>query len=330
MRAKQRPRAFTLIELLVVVAIIGILASMLLPVLTRARDSVKAVACLNNQKQIAVAMEMSSGDHDDSYILGYLKLDQTTKPANAGQAYFGLSDFIIEGFPPDPVFTNNPSGYSVFYQVGFAWFIAHDGYLSSTPDIFRCPSDRRRSHKEAGFVDDQYVYRPDSHWSRNSYTLNSHFSRTRVGQKVGSTADRPKQSYLLSLTSADDLPMVVEQRSSGNLFFGWMQGVWCDPHGNYRHPMDSRSGYESLEWEHDVPIATYGGKTIAGPNHGSQLFNAVDIPKNFMNIAFLDGHAEQVKDTYDLIERNHKAPALDTALGDAKYHYDRILCSARN
>lgn len=62
-------KRFTLIELLVVVAIIGILASLLLPSLSRARESAKRAVCASNEKQIGSAMAMYHGSFDDSYPL---------------------------------------------------------------------------------------------------------------------------------------------------------------------------------------------------------------------------------------------------------------------
>lgn len=56
-------RAFTLIELLVVIAVIAILAGLLLPTLTRAKDKGKTIACAGNQRQLILATLMYEEDH---------------------------------------------------------------------------------------------------------------------------------------------------------------------------------------------------------------------------------------------------------------------------
>ncbi len=81
----QQRKGFTLIELLVVIAIISILAAILFPVFQKVRENARAAACLSNQKQIGVAIQMYVQDYDERLFFYAAKAQSDgTSPSRSG------------------------------------------------------------------------------------------------------------------------------------------------------------------------------------------------------------------------------------------------------
>jgi prepilin-type N-terminal cleavage/methylation domain-containing protein len=116
---------FTLIELLVVIAIIAILASLLLPALSKAKEQAKMTACLNNLKQLGLAMNMYDNDNRD-----YMAYPDWGN-AYAGWLYTGTNDTVPQINPQNP---------QAPYSLGLWWpyIKTINGNVSQT---FYCPSD---------------------------------------------------------------------------------------------------------------------------------------------------------------------------------------------
>src|ERR1700744_2240727 len=107
----NKNRAFTLLELLVVIAIIAILASLLLPALSRAKDQSHQTACLSNLRQVNLAIRFYAEDNQDS-------------------------------LPVSPVPNPYPNGIGAYYKQLVKGYLGLSGPASPSEKVFICPSDR--------------------------------------------------------------------------------------------------------------------------------------------------------------------------------------------
>jgi prepilin-type N-terminal cleavage/methylation domain-containing protein/prepilin-type processing-associated H-X9-DG protein len=130
--SRQGVDGFTLIELLVVIAIIAILAAMILPALSRAKQKTQGVYCLNNTKQMALAWNMYAGDSNDKLVCN---LDGNM----AGKAL--ASPSWVAGWLD---FTTNPDNTNVQMLVNHDAYPygAYLGPYVKNPAAYKCPADK--------------------------------------------------------------------------------------------------------------------------------------------------------------------------------------------
>ena len=147
----QGGRAFTLIELLVVIAIIAILASLLLPALSKAKIKAQAVMCMSNGRQLMLAWIQYAGDCDDRVANNYGAVETQTEIT--GMTYRNWVNDVMDWNIDPQVFDLTGIQRASFYK-----------YVGST-SVYKCPADKFLSGAQAAAG---YIARPRS-FSMNCY-----------------------------------------------------------------------------------------------------------------------------------------------------------------
>ena len=153
-----KPAGFTLIELLTVIAIIGILASILIPVVSKVRETARQAVCASNIRQLSVAIILFADDND-----GVMPTSSSTTQGHQDTdwIYWSRGDRELRNSPIVP-------------------------YIGGTfdPSIYRCPSDERL--KDPNNLP-EYAY---------SYTMNRALDPQNPGMGAGGQSVRGQISQV--------------------------------------------------------------------------------------------------------------------------------------
>lgn len=188
---------FTLIELLIVIAIIAILAAILFPVFSRARENARRASCMNNMKQLGLAVMQYTQDYDEKYPLSWFG----RIPGGPSRGSYTQTDASM----PGAHFTTiDPSGGAGSSGNWITWMDMIYPYVKSI-QVYRCPSS----------VDAETV--PDYHYS-------GAFGNTPSNLLANTGTNNWESGRYGNLIARSALPLAAVQRPSEIVMIYEMSG----------------------------------------------------------------------------------------------------------
>jgi prepilin-type N-terminal cleavage/methylation domain-containing protein/prepilin-type processing-associated H-X9-DG protein len=243
--------AFTLIELLVAIAIIAILASLLLPALSKAKAKAQSVSCGNNLKQLQLAWFSYTTDHNDRLPLNLIEWD-----GPSGQWWTPPGSWVVGNACSDTTTTNVERG-TLF------------PYLQAV-QVYRCPADQSR-------VDNQpQLARTRSctlSGALNGNDPNSHPAVVAMFRTTYSRIDRPSPAQVWAFLDSSEATI------AGGPFWTWPIAQTDQNRNWLSQPSDRHNRGANLSFA-DVHVAFKQWrwpKRLGGPGQNPPAANALDL-----------------------------------------------------
>ena len=183
--SREAGDSFTLIELLVVIAIIGILASLLLPVLGQAKSTAKSAVCTSNLHQIGVALMAYVQENYDRLptCAGYLPSQQPTLPPITTTLFAGQKTNLLFQCPADHrIFSAELTSYEWNFWLNGAPYSAPQWAAIYTNEASVIVNELFGGRNETPIIGDaDTVHRPSGVWmGKNALYFDGRVERVRL------------------------------------------------------------------------------------------------------------------------------------------------------